>query len=71
MARKIQVAAALCCLVALGSCDKEETKLPGYQAGYEAGEEAGRQAQRSEMCSNIQNFSDSIHTALQNEGICS
>lgn len=70
MTRHLTAGFAIIVTFGLFSCERDETKQPGYQAGYAAGVEDGKADERANMCSRIENFSDSIHSALEGEGIC-
>jgi hypothetical protein len=43
---------------------------PDYKKGYEAGHADGMQDGRDDTCQDIENAKDSIHSFLQNAGIC-
>jgi len=58
------------CFMLIGCGESDPSETPEYQAGYSDGLEDGKAASRSQMCSQIERLSDSIHTAVQNEGIC-
>ena len=53
-------------VVGITGCTQNTKNSDDYQKGYEQGLEDGR----IQTCNEIENAKDSIHSFLENEGIC-